>query len=439
MHDLSKIKSTVAHDPLPFLTTLYGESVKRTGNSWRVGSKGGRCFGTHKGELLCVTFNGDAGQGDCIEVWKTHYQCDFPAAVEQIAALYGISAGAAPFVAKPPRPAKQLRPTQPLVPWPFLKDRNAKLWDAAAGNLIENAAAQAAIAEWRGWPFAAVKRLAMGQLIGYTEFDLWPNAIAPQPAAFFRVIHPVLVCDSEGASFWHWHLVQLHIRFHADARWKTDRPLSWIYAPTMKEIAVTDGAHAPLVLAHWGRDPEQPGYGTRCECIIVCAGEWDALTVLVAMDWIDANGLLTIPQGLAVVGIRSEGRGGTDAFLRWYGHWKPRAAILLADADATGASWFASADRHPCFAEQLEQRGMRVLARAPRTEDAIRDEREKCKKTSLFVERTLVEKTLSSTQPPPPRKGIKDVNDLYRAGLLQPCHIEAMLIEAGFATKGRAQ
>ena len=71
MHDLSKIKSTVAHDPLPFLTTLYGDTVKRSGNDWRVGSKGGRSFDTRKGELLCVTFNGDAGQGDCFEVWKS--------------------------------------------------------------------------------------------------------------------------------------------------------------------------------------------------------------------------------------------------------------------------------------------------------------------------------------------------------------------------------
>ena len=39
MHDLSKIKSTVAHDPLPFLNALYGDAVRRTGNTWRVGSK----------------------------------------------------------------------------------------------------------------------------------------------------------------------------------------------------------------------------------------------------------------------------------------------------------------------------------------------------------------------------------------------------------------
>jgi hypothetical protein len=404
MHDLSRIKSTVARDPLPFLTTLYGDTVKRTGNTWRIGSKGGRCFDTRKGELLCVTFNGDAGQGDCIEVWQAHHQCDFPAAIEQIAALYGISAGDTPFVAKPPRPSPEPRPKQPLQPWRSLKDRAAKLWDDAAGNLLANATAQAAIAEWRGWPLEAVKRLATASLIGYTEFDRWPSVISPQPAAFFRVMHPVLVRNNEGALFWHWYLVQFHIRFRPDARWRNDRPLSWIYAPTMTELAVTEGAHAPLIVASWSRDPEQPGYGTRCECIIVCAGEWDALTIVVAMNWIDKNGFLTIPQGIAVVGIRSEGRGGTDAFLRWYHHWHPRSAILLADADATGSSWFESTDRRPCFAEQLERRGMQVLARAPRLQE-----------------------------------GVKDVNDLYRAGLLHRSHIDEMLKEAGFTTNGGAR
>ncbi len=399
MHDLSKIKSTVARDPLPFLTSLYGDAVKRSGNAWRVGSKGGHCFDTHKGELLCVTFNGDTGQGDCIEVWKAHHQCDFPSTIEQIAALYGISAGGSPAptlrIAKPPRPAPEA-----LKPWSLLKEPAATLWQSSVANLIANPSAQAAIAEWRGWPIAAVQRLAMGQLIGYTDFDLWSQVIAPQPAAFFCVMHP----EPSHEGFWHWHPTQLHVRFRPDARWQNDSPLSWIYAPTMKELAATDGAHAPLVLAHQGRDPEQPGHGTRCECIIVCAGEWDAITLVITMDWIDTTGLLTIPEGLAIVGIRSEGRGGTDAFLRWYPHWKPRAAILLADADATGASWFASTDRRPCFAHQLEQRGINVLARAPRQHE-----------------------------------GIKDVNDLYRAGLLQPCHIEAMLTEAGFTMKGDAQ
>ncbi len=431
MHDLSKIKSTVAHDPLPFLNALYGDAVRRTGNTWRVGSKGGRCFDTHKGELLCVTFNGDDGQGDCIEVWKAHQQCEFTTAIEQIAALYGISAeglAVAPSIAKPPRTDLEAHLAQPLQPWPLLKEPAATLWRTAAGNVAGNPDAQAVIADWRGWPIAAVQRLATAQLIGYAEFDLWPQAIAPQPAVFFRVLHPERVCDSAGAVFWHGHDVQLHIRFLPGARWKEGHSLSWIYAPTMKELAATDGAHAPLVLAHWCRDPEQPGWKQSCECIIVCAGEWDALTLIVAMGWINAAGFLIIPKGLAIVGIRSEGRGGTDAFLRWYRHWTPQSALLLADADATGANWFASTDRRPCFAEQLERRGIKVLARAPRQDFCGSTNDENLPKTSLRPAKTPLQK-----------KPVKDVNDLFRAGLLHPYHIEAMLAEAGFPLKGGAQ
>lgn len=408
MYDLSKIKSTVAHDPLPFLHTLYGDTVKRSGNAWRVGSKGGRYFDTQQSELLCVTFNGDAGQGDCFEVWKSHYDCDFPTAVAQIANLYGLSAGdsIAPAVQiqRQPRPDPEARLTEPPKPWPIVKDSYATLWHASVLNLMTNPSAQAAISEWRGWPIPMVKRLATGLVLGLFDFDCWPDSISFQPAAFFRVIHPELHRDSSGASFWHWHHVQLHVRFRSGATWRDKRPLSWIYIPTKKEIAKDDGAHAPLVLSNWDRDPEQPGYGTHCECIIVCAGEWDAITVIVLMDWIDETGILTVPKGLAVVGIRSEGRGGTDAFLRWYHHWHPRSAILLADADATGSSWFESTDRRPCFAEQLERRGMQVLARAPR-----------------------------------PQKGVKDVNDLYRAGLLHRSHIDEILGDAGFTTKGGLQ
>ncbi len=165
MHDLSKIKSAVAQDPLPFLNALYLGSVRRTGNSWRVGSKGGRCFDTHKGELLCVTFNGDAGQGDCIEVWKAHHQCDFATAVEQIAALYHVEAkcGTNPVSSRIPRPAPSDRLAVRPPSWPLLKDPYAMLWHASLAILMSEPAAAQALAEWRGWPVAVVPSLARGE------------------------------------------------------------------------------------------------------------------------------------------------------------------------------------------------------------------------------------------------------------------------------------
>ncbi len=397
-YDIRQIKAAVTADPLLFLTRLYGDTVRRSGNAWRVGSKGGRCFDIGKGELLCATHNGDAGQGDCFSVWAAHYGCTFPAAVEQIAGLYGICAGtlsrAALPVPKAPRPDPDaLLAERPKV-WPLLNEAVRSKWQAAVSNLATNPAAQEEIHDWRGWPAPMVKRLAFGNIIGVEKCEGIPPTL-------FRVLQPELHRDGSGASFWHWIPVQLHVRFNRKATRRDGTPLTWSYSPTKAEIGATDGGNAPLVLSQFGRDPEQPGFGTRCECVIICAGEWDAITIVVLMDWIDETGILTVPKGLEIVGIRGESRGGTDAFLRWYNHWRPKAAILLADADATGNSWFQSTGNRDCFSEQLKRRGIRVIEKAPKA-----------------------------------RAGIKDVNDLYRAGLLESGHIAQLLTEAGFPMKG---
>jgi hypothetical protein len=75
--------------------------------------------------------------------------------------------------------------------------------------------------------------------------------------------------------------------------------------------------------------------------------------------------------------------------------------ILLADADKTGTAWFKpSPDGRPGFAEQLERRGARVIPRVPSGD------------------------------------GVKDVSDLYRAGLFGLPDVEDMLTAAGFDWKG---
>lgn len=404
-YDIRKIKSAVTRNPRPFLRALYGYDVTQVGDGWRVGSKGGRCFDTRTGELLCVTFNGDPGQGDCIAVWQSHYKCDFLTALAQIAGLYKISAGThfckTPPVQRHPIPNPEARLKETPDVWSALETQHLAFWEKAVDNLNTNHEAQAAISDWRGWPIRMVKRLALGQVIGFTDFDWWPKAIAPQSAAFFRVLQPELHRDSAGVFCWRWVHVQCRVRFLPGATRRDKRPLSWINAPKMKSIGRDDGANAPLVLSKFGHDPEQPGIGAKCECIIVCAGEWDAITIVALMEWIDETGMLTVPEGLAIVGIRGEGPGGTDAFLRWYNHWQSTSAILLADADSTGSRWFESTDRRPCFAEQLERRGMRILGKAPK-----------------------------------PNEELKDVNDLYRAGLLHRSHIEQMLTEAGFSMEG---
>ena len=406
MLNIQEIKAAVAHDPLPLLTQIYGDTVRPAGNNqFRVGNKDGKKFDTLSGELLGCDFTGDGHNGDCFALWQKHYACTFTEAANGIATLYGVNANASngtPFIAPPAHRVKKdtaldTRPPQ----WREIGPQCDAFWRASGTQLIEDTDTRERIATWRGWtPFTLIP-LARAGLIGAADFDFWPASIRPQLCATFRVLHPQLTKEEEsGKEFWSWQPVQLHARFACSgAAWKDGRPLSWLYVPTMKSLRMEDGGNAPLVIARDGRDPEQPGYGTHCECVIFCAGEWDALTVLLAAWWIDDNGTLTLPPGLAIVGIRGEGRGGTDAYLRHYGHWRPRSVIMLADADKTGLAWFESKDGEPCFAEQLERRGAKVIPRVPH--------------------------------------GAKDVNDLYRTGTLGGHHITEMLTAAGFHRKGR--
>jgi hypothetical protein len=75
-------------------------------------------------------------------------------------------------------------------------------------------------------------------------------------------------------------------------------------------------------------------------------------------------------------------------------HWRPRGAIMLADADKTDLSWFESQDGRPCFAEQIKKRGAKVVRLTPADH--------------------------------------KDINDLFRTGNLGLPQIEAMFAEVGF-------
>lgn len=401
MHDLTLIKAAVARDPLPFLSALYGDTVRGAGTlQWRVGSRGGKAFDTRQGELLACDFTGDGESGDIFAVWQAHTGQSFKDAVAAVAGLYGVNADTIqsphrtlPRVARADPEAKL--DTRPLA-WPTLDARHDALWEDGVARLIENAAFRERIAEWRGWPPIALVQLAKARLIGATDFDLWPSRIATQPCALFRVLHPHGGCESDGGrEFFSQRPAQIHVRFAAkDATTRDGRPLSWIYVPTMKALGVGDGGNAPLMIARDGRDPEQPGWRTRCQCVIMCAGEWDAITTLLAGEWLDANGTLTLPPGLAIVGIRGEGRGGTDAYFRFYQHWRPRSVIMLADADKTGATWFESNDGRPCFAGQIERRGAKTLRFTPSEH--------------------------------------KDINDIYRAGNFGLKQVEAMLSRAGF-------
>lgn len=406
MLDINIIKARIAARAEDFLRELFGERLHRAGpNAWRVGRNGSLALDTRKSELLFHSFENETDCGDCIALWQRERGGDFSSALRACAAWAGVADdGTLPVLApRTPKPAMSATDKLGTRPqgWPMLDPTHDVLWRLGVERLIRDAGAREEIARWRGWQRDVLVPLARAHLISAPVFDLWPGAITPQPCVAFRVLQPERVTDGE-AAFWALRPVQLHVRFRRGATRCDGSGLSWVYAPTMKQLAVSGGGNAPLLITRDGRDPEQPGYGTRCRCAIICAGEWDALSVLLAAWWIDDFGTLTVPPGLAIVGIRGEGRSGTDAFLRYFSHWHLDSAVLLADADRTGMAWFhPSPDGRAGFAEQLEQRGVKVIARAPREAD-----------------------------------GIKDVNDLYRTGRFGLPDVEEMLTAAGFDWKG---
>jgi hypothetical protein len=404
MLNIALIKSRIAARAEEFLRELFGERLHRAGSqSWRVGKKGSLAIEFQDGEL--VFFDHEAGQGgDCIALWQRERGGTFKEALSAAAAWAGVSDDgtySAPPAKSPPAPVDRDAHLDQRPPhWPMMDQAHDALWRSGVERLELDAAARQSIAEWRGWPEFCVRVLARAGLISAPVFDLWPTAIAPQSCVCFPVLHAEHTTDGSAES-WAWRPVQLHVRFHPGATRREGSPLSWIYAPTMKQIGIKDGGNAPFIIARDGRDPEQPGIGGRCRCVIITAGEWDALTFLLAAWWLDDNGTLMLPRGLAICGIRGEGRSGTDAYLRHCAHWRPDSVILLADADRTGLAWFKpSPDGRPGFAEQLEKRGAKVIPRVPSGD------------------------------------GVKDVSDLYRAGLFGLPDVEDMLTAAGFDWNG---
>lgn len=406
MIDVQETKTRIAARAEDFLRELFGERHHRAGpESWRVGNKGSLALDIKDGEL--VFFDHERGEGgDAIALWARERSVSTGEALKSCAQWAGVT-GEGPRTA-PARTAKPVvapdkldtRPSR----WPLLDDTHDALWRFGVSRLIDDADAREEIARWRGWQRDALVQLARAQLISTPVFDLWPGVIEPQPCVAFRVLHSERVTDGS-ATFSALRPVQIHVRFHPGAIRRDGSPLSWLYAPTMKTLGVDDGGNAPLIIARGGRDPEQLGHGIRCRCAIFCAGEWDALAVLLAAWWINDHGALLLPPGLAIVGIRGEGRSGTDAYLRHYAHWCPDSAILLADADSTGLAWFKpSPDGRPGFAEQLERRGAQVIPRAPKAAD-----------------------------------GIKDVGDLYRAGMFGLPDVLDVLAAANFDWKGGAK
>ena len=405
MLSILEIKRRIAARPEDFLRHLFGDGLRKAGpDQWRVGRHGSLALDVKNGEL--VYFNHEDGEGgDAIALWARERAISNGTALKACATWAGVAndglqkSGSTQEKTShrqdaPISMARDAHLDSRPPTWPTLDDVHDRLWREGIERLESDEEARQFIARWRGWPDFCVRVLARAGLICAPVFRLWPSVIEPQPCVVFPVQHPQRQVANDGAVKWELRTVQNHIRFYPEAIKRDGTPLDWIYAPTKKQHGMDDGANAPLIIARDGRDPEQPHDGTRCECVILCAGEWDALTVLLASARINDRGAIMLPAGLVIVGIRGEGRGGTDAYLRHYRHWMPLSVVMLADADKTGATWFESKDGRTSFATQVEGRGAKVVRMKP--------------------------------------VGHKDVNDLYRTGNLGLPQVEAMLLKAGF-------
>lgn len=405
---LAQLKQCAANDPEPFMQKLWGENVRACGESrWRCGQKQGRELDTLSGELLCCDYSGGDEKGDIFQVWMSVTGDTFKEAVVGISELYADALVAGVEVLpREQRPrvdvaTKEARTMERPAQWKIADRRHHEFMRGACHRLANSPELQREIASKRGWPLPMIRPLALTGYIGMDDFNLWGDQrrFTPPAVAVFPVFHPAQTVEQDGSRFTSWRLVQIHARLLASAAqdWN-GRHRDWLYSPTLKMAGAEDGTHCPLVISRQQRDPEQPGLHSRCRCVVLCAGQWDALTLLLATGWFTDAGEVFMPRGLAFVGIRGEGRGGTDAYLRHFRHWRPESAILLADADKTGATWSCATDGRPCFAQQLRDRGAEVLSLRANSE--------------------------------------KDINDEYRAGRLGKGDVTALLEAVGFDWKG---
>ncbi len=314
--------------------------------------------------------------GDIFSYWMTTRNADFAAAAKELAQMAGISPGITPITPSTlKRKPRQEQPLEPVAPIP--EDLAARFEDGIA-YLLAHEEAQAKIAEWRGWPVAAVASLAEAGLIAT------PTLFHPEAERKVRVVaFPVCAPDGTGQ-----RLVGVHFR-----RFPTGEAghAPWFFYPARSREKQRAGVPAlPLVL----------GNLAAAKLVVAVEGEWDVLTLAIAEGWIGEG--VSIPEGIALVGIRAAS--GINIFLRhWEVAWpKGAEALLICDGDAAGNLWRqrrvlkgGKVSDEPSFLEKVRARCARAGA-------------------------------IATADPH------KDLNDAYRAGAWPPGSLSRALTAAGF-------
>ncbi len=247
---------------------------------------------------------------------------------------------------------------------PVVMDGDVRLaWEAGLHWLAKvDVKMQAQVDVWRAWPEGTTRRLALQGLLSAPE---WKG----QRSLAWLVQYP---------GRYAWFPVGWHLR-HKPRR-EGERAV-WTYAPSGVGLP-----GVPLVLGNF----------YRARLVVVCEGEWDAVTFAAAAGWLASDSAW--PDAVAVLGIR-----GATGWRSYIEHWRrcwPRRPrfLLIPDNDEAGLKW------HREFAGAL----------APLA--------------------------LSVTVKPPTPGGPKDLNDLHREEPFTPAEIYGLLRDEGLMdANGRPQ
>lgn len=246
----------------------------------------------------------------------------------------------------------------------------ARAWREGLGHLAADDGAQKAIADERGWPAAFVASLCESGLLARPEYH------GRRGLAF-----PVVFPAPRGPEQIGWH-------FRFDVRGTGARP-GWVFCPNAKEHG-RGIPSVPFILGEFG----------AARLLIICEGQWDALTFALAAGWLAHDAAW--PEGVCLLGMR--GAQGVRPFLEAYGpSWPdpPPNVLLLPDADKAGETWWeARKTLEETFADRLADRARRVVV-------------------------VLCD-----------GGGAKDLNGAYKLDPIGPADVAALLMSHGLADEG---
>lgn len=308
---------------------LYPERpIRRDGVlGWRVGRRGSLSIRIRDGGLVFYDHDASAG-GDFISLWARERNIGNGEAIKALGELLGISPlpNGVILASRPASrsvPAKKIDPATvpvpPLALLDMLVEGRAWLWQPAPGGHSEtwNDDAIADIARWRGWRDDDVRALVRDGLLTA------PVIFGERARAAFPVYVPHSMPDDPGDRA---RLVGIHARLrdtdgeHRRWRFWPCRDMNGIGVPPF-----------PLVLT------DSPGIAWA-HLLIVTEGEWDALSLALAAQWIGAD-KRGLPPAVAIIGLR--GVGSWRLFIDAFAPYWPRGVdvLVMRDADDSGERW----------------------------------------------------------------------------------------------------